>query len=131
MKTRPLSLTIIGWIFVVANAVAALFHAYNFIENTQATTPVLSLLYLVASILGLLAGILLLRLKQLGGFLYAFAVLYGWILVFTFMRDQAFTWLTLVSGVVVPAIFGSIIIRNWNHLSPLNPSTLTGEDSHA
>ncbi len=101
MSTRPLSITIIGWVFIAVGNFAFVYHFSEFVQTFELTRLVVSLIRLLA----VLGGVFLLR-----GFSWARWLLLGW-LAFHVIASAFHSAFEVVIHLLLLAVISYFLLR--------------------
>ena len=117
--TRPTSITVIAWLLIVTFGVGALLNIYAFWASVPPYPRWVWAALFAVKCGGLLAGILLLRMRRLAVWIYVASVIVGWSLALGVTNNYTpvALWRYAV-GLLVVGIYAFFVLRHWDKLLP-------------
>ena len=117
--TRPTSITVIAWLLIVTFGVGALLNIYAFWASVPPYPRWVWAALFAVKCGGLLAGVLLLRMRRSAVWIYVAAVIVGWSLSLgvTNYYTPVALW-RYATGLLIVGIYAFFVIRHWDKLLP-------------
>jgi hypothetical protein len=121
---RPISITVVAWLLIVTFGLGAMFNIYGFAASIPPYPRWVWAALFVVKCGGLLAGVLLLRMRRLAVWIYVAAVIVGWVLSLGVTNN--YTPIALwryATGLLVVGIYAFFVFRHWDKLLPNKGTT--------
>lgn len=116
---RPTSITVIAWLLIVTFGLGALLNIYGFSASLPPYPRWVWAALFAVKCGGLIAGVLLLKMRRMAVWIYVAALIVGWSLALGVINNYTpvAVW-RYAAGLLIVGIYAFFVVRHWDKLSP-------------